>query len=127
MRNNPVNLVDPMGLKDSSKKDYISCLADCITAYDPLSDEWKAAATAVGGTFPKSWFGFPRGFAGASPVSTLPSAAANAMGGGGAGTAGDAVRALGRVASPIWIGYGLYLAGMEGYCAYSCLQSDCAH
>jgi RHS repeat-associated protein len=127
---NPISRIDSMGLSQSCptcKQTYIDCLANCIRQYDPLSDASKLGLTALGGTLPKWVFGLPQGLGGASPVTTLPSAAATATGGGAAGTIGAALRGLGRIASPVWIGYGTYLFGMEAYCASSCLGNNCAH
>ncbi len=126
---NPVSGIDPFGLAEACgcRNSYLDCLANCIRKYDPLSNTGKFALTAVGGTFPKWLFGFPRGLGGASPVTTVPSAVATATGGGASGTAGAAARAVGRVASPIWITYGAYLFGMEAYCASSCIGDNCAH
>ncbi|CAJ0817198.1 hypothetical protein LMG19087_03017 [Ralstonia wenshanensis] len=109
------------------EQSFLSCTANCITAYDPLSDEFKATLTGLGGTFPKALVGLPRGLGGASPMTTVPSALAHALGGGGVRTVGGAARTLGRVVSPIWIGYGVYLAGMETYCLASCGSNKCAH
>lgn len=106
---------------------FLDCLANCIRAYDPLSDEFKVALTGLGGTFPKAMVGLPRGLGGASRMTTVPSALAHGLGGGGAGTVGGAARVVGRVVSPVWIGYGIYLAGMEGYCAADCAMSACSH
>jgi YD repeat-containing protein len=109
------------------EQSFLGCTANCITAYDPLSDEFKATLTGLGGTFPKALVGLPRGLGGASSMTTVPSALAHALGGGGARTVGGAARTLGRVVSPIWIGYGVYLAGMETYCLASCGSNKCAH
>jgi RHS repeat-associated protein len=144
---NPVSSTDPLGLSpngssggagsggsqgqqcdgDNCKQTFLDCVAQCIRAYDPLNDGSKIGLTAAGGTFPKSWVGLPRGLGGASPMTTVPSAAAHALGGGGAGTLGGAARGLGRMASPMWIGYGVYLFGMEAYCATSCANNNCAY
>ncbi|WP_458765941.1 RHS repeat domain-containing protein [Cupriavidus basilensis] len=105
----------------------LDCLANCIRAYDPLSDEFKVALTGLGGTFPKAMVGLPRGLGGASRMTTVPSALAHGLGGGGARTVGGAARVVGRVVSPVWIGYGVYLAGMEGYCVANCAMNTCAH
>lgn len=127
----PVPPVLPMGAPGCNgtgcQQTLLDCLANCIRAYDPLSDEFKVALTGLGGTFPKAMVGLPRGLGGASRMTTVPSALAHGLGGGGAGTAGGAARVVGRVASPIWIGYGLYLAGMEGYCAADCAMNACSH
>ncbi|MDF3836224.1 DUF6531 domain-containing protein [Cupriavidus basilensis] len=106
---------------------FMDCLANCIRAYDPLSDEFKIALTGLGGTFPKAMVGLPRGLGGAKSVTAVPSVVAHSLGGGKAGTAGGATRLVGRIASPIWIGYGVYLAGMEGYCAANCGMNSRSH
>jgi len=144
---NPVNWIDPLGLSpndsgsgagsggsqgqqcggDDCKQTYLDCMAQCIRAYDPLNDESKIGFTALGGTFPKSWIGVSgKLLGGNNPLTTVPSATVYGLGGGGAGTLGGAVRVLGRVASPLWIGYGVYLFGMEGYCVASCANNRCA-
>jgi hypothetical protein len=112
---------------DDCKQTFLACMAQCISAHDPLSDEFKGGLTVAGGTFPKSLVGLPRGLGGASSMTTVPSATAHALGGGGRGTLGGAARGLGRIASPVWIAYGVYLFGMEGYCAASCANNKCAH
>ena len=128
---NPISGIDPLGLVPGQQgcgcsKSYFDCLADCIRAHDPLNNLGKGLFTAVGGTFPKSWIGLPQGLGGASPVTTVPSAVAYGTGGGASGTAGAVARAAGRFFSPLWTGYGLYLAGMEVYCASSCAADSCA-
>ncbi len=137
----PTMYTDPLGLSPTGggsssgssgqcndcQQTYFDCLANCIRAYDPLNDESKIGLTALGGTFPKSWAGLPRGLGGASPVTTVPSAVAHGLGGGGASTIGGAARTVGRAASPLWIGYGVYLFGMEGYCLASCANNQCGH
>ncbi|NMG72846.1 RHS repeat-associated core domain-containing protein [Parazoarcus communis] len=147
VRGNPISYTDPLRLSpngssggagsggsqgqqcdgDDCKQTFLDCMAQCIRAYDPLNDGSKIGLTAAGGTFPKSWAGLPRGLGGASPMTTVPSVAAHALGGGGAGTLGGAARGLGRMASPVWIGYGVYFFGMEAYCATSCANNNCAH
>ena len=144
---NPISLFDPLGLLprglqadtgdgrpngkqcdgDDCKQSFLECMAQCIRAYDPLNAESKVGLTALGGTFPKSWAGLPRGLGGASPMTTVPSVAAHAFGGGGPGTVAGAARGVGRLASTVWIGYGVYLFGMEGYWAAACANSNCAH
>ncbi|MBT2336215.1 RHS repeat protein [Variovorax paradoxus] len=110
-----------------NQQTFLACMASCITAYDPLNDESKIGLTALGGTFPKSMVGLPQGLGGASPMTTVPSAAVHGLGGGGAGTLGGLLRSVGRVASPLWIGYGVYLFGMETYCVASCANDTNAH
>jgi hypothetical protein len=132
---NPLNYIDPLGLvrlnfqqcDDGCKQTYLDCLAQCIRTYDPLNNLSAIGLTAIGGTFPKSWVGLPRGLAGASSFTTAPSVMAYYSGGGGVGTLGGLVRGLGRLASPVWIGYGLYLSSMEGYCLISCANDKCAY
>ena len=127
---NPISFVDRLGLSQSCptcQQSYLDCLSNCIRKYDPLSDTSKFWLTATGGTVPKWIFNLPRGLGGASPLTTLPSAVANATGGGAAGTVGAILRGAGRVASPVWITYGLYLSGMEVWCASSCAGDNCAH
>ena len=127
----PVPLVPAQGAPGCNgsgcQQTFLDCLANCIRAYDPLSDEFKLALTGLGGTFPKAMVGLPRGLGGAKGVTTVPSVVAHALGGGKAGTPGGAARIVGRIASPIWIGYGVYLAGMEGYCAADCVMNSCSH
>jgi RHS repeat-associated protein len=112
---------------DDCQQTYLDCVVQCIQTYDPLGNGGKAGLTAAGGTFPKSLVGLPRGLGGASSMTTVPSAAAHALGGGKAGTFGSAARGLGRLASPVWIGYGVSLAGIEVYCAAVCAKDKCAY
>jgi RHS repeat-associated protein len=141
----PITRADPFGLQASScspqnpckpacKQSYFDCLANCIRANDPTvtlfgdsSTAVKGGATALGGTFPKSWVGLPKGLGGASPVTTVPSAATHALGGGTSGTVGGAARSVGRFCSPIWIGYGLGMAAVEVMCAAGCAQDSCLY
>lgn len=74
-----------------------------------------------------AWLGLPRGLGGASSLTTIPSAFANATGGGRAGSTGGALRTVGRVVSPVWITYGVYLFGMEAYCLSAYAQNNCVH
>ncbi|OPY73974.1 MAG: hypothetical protein A4E62_00121 [Syntrophorhabdus sp. PtaU1.Bin002] len=129
VENNPVNLSDALGLSSSKccNNDYLTCLSNCIRKYDPLNPVSEIGLSTLGGTFWKSWIGLPRGFAGASPVTTVPSASVFFTGGGPAGTIGALVRGVGRVFSPIWIGYGVYLFGMEVHCAAACAGYNCAY
>jgi hypothetical protein len=125
---NPTSSVDPLGLDGSCcNNDYINCLADCIRYLDPFTVMQKVLLTGAGGTFPKSWVGLPRGMGGASPLTTVPSATAHGLGGGGAGTAGGVARGLGRFFSPIWITYGVTMFAVEVYCATVCAKDKCAY
>jgi hypothetical protein len=117
-----------LGIPDGGDPAAMSdCLANCVQNSDPLADGSKLGLSAAGGTFPKSWVGLPRGLGGASSLTTVPSATVHALGGGGAGTVGGFIRSIGRIASPVWIGYGLYLFGAEGYCAVACANNNCAY
>lgn len=123
--NSPLNLVDPLGLeKCPCQRSFLDCLANCIRFQDPLNLLGKTLLTSVGGTIPKSLLGLPQGLGGASPVTTLPSVAVHPYGGR---LPGAAVRIVGRAYSPVWITYGLYLAGREVYCLQQCLKNACAY
>jgi hypothetical protein len=114
--NNPISNIDPRGL------DWLSCMANCVQAKDPLNSVGKVCLSAVGGTFPKSWWPAGGGVGGGgSPITTLPSRLGL---GGGVGTP---VRTIGRIFSPIWLGYGLYLAGVEAACAGTCTGDPAAY
>ena len=95
VRSNPLSLTDRLGLQATSgsggqsnqncqgpdcDQSYFDCFVNCIRANDPSDDFGKVVLTAVGGTFPKSWLGLPQWLGGASPVTTVPSAAAHAAG-----------------------------------------------
>jgi len=110
-------------------KSFLDCLTDCIRARDPLGDGGKAGLSALGGTLPKSVLGLSRGLGGASPVTTVPSAIAHGLGGGtpGASAVGAGLRTVGRICSPIWVSYGLYLSGAELLCATECANNHCSH
>ena len=128
--NAPSMLTGPLGLEPTGpdgQPSFIDCFANCIRTYDPLGDLGKASLTAAGGTFPKSAVGLPRGLAGASSMTTVPSAVAHGLGGGASGTFGGVARGFGRVFSPIWITYGAYLFGLEAYCAAACADDKCAY
>jgi hypothetical protein len=106
---NPLSNVDPRGL------DWLDCMSNCIQANDPLNNVGKICLGALGGTFPKSWWPAGGGVGGGgSPITTFPSRIS--LGGG----VGNPLRIVGRIFSPIWVGYGLYLAGVESYCAGAC-------
>jgi hypothetical protein len=112
---NPLRWIDPFG------KNWADCWANCVETHDYLGVSGALGLTAAGATFPKSWVGLPSTYAGGySPFTTLPSYADYLMGGGGL------LRAIGRIASPLWIGYGDYLFGLELYCAARCAGRDCS-
>ena len=114
--NNPLSNVDPRGL------DWLSCMANCVQAKDPLNNAAKVCLGALGGTFPKSWAPAGGGVGGGgSPVTTVPSRLG--LGGG----VGNPTRIIGRFFSPFWVGYGLYLAGAEAACAGTCTGDPTAY
>ena len=114
--NDPLNKIDPLGL------DWLDCMANCIQAKDPLNNSGKVCLTGLGGTFPKSWWPAGGGMGGGgSPVTTLLSRLSLGAGGG------NAARVVGRIFSPLWIGYGLYLAGVEAACAGTCAGDSTAY
>jgi RHS repeat-associated protein len=143
VRGDPLRYNDPLGLQatgggsngqSGGGSSYFDCLANCIRANDPMNYFFGDASglatgglTALGGTFPKSWVGLPSGLGGASPLTTIPSAAAHAAGGGAAGTAGSIARGVGRLFSPVWIGYGLGMFAVESMCAIACAQDTCMY
>jgi RHS repeat-associated protein len=110
--NNPLNLVDPLGL------DYLDCLATCIQSHDPLNLIGKLILSAAGGTIPYSWVSWYFGAKLGTPLTTVPSMLSEIFGMG----AGNLARLIGRAFSPLFIGYGLYLAGVEVYCAGKCAR-----
>jgi len=119
--NNAINRVDPSGLQAKCcNQDFLTCLSNCIQKNDPLNNLGKGLLTALGGTFPKSWIGQPAAL-GSGPLTTVPSAISLGSG------VGNVARTVGRVVSPIWISYGLYLAGIEAHCTGACLGYSCAY
>jgi hypothetical protein len=126
---NPLQFLDPLGLAQACpncNQSFLDCVANCIRRYDPLNNLAKGLFSAAGGTFPKRLLGMGRGFGNASRFTTVPSAAANAAGGGAAGSLGAAARAVGRFFSPLWVTYGVGMAGLELYCAAACAGDNCA-
>jgi hypothetical protein len=109
LANNPTASVDPRGL------DWLSCMANCIESKDPLNSVGKVCLTYLGGTFPKPWTGYGRIGGSATTVLSWLS-----LGGGTAASGANAARIVGRIFSPLWVGYGLYLAGVEAACAGTC-------
>jgi hypothetical protein len=88
----------------------------CIEKNDPLNNKCTVGLGALGGTFPYRWvrplFGPKLG----APLTTVPSVGGQIVG----GAAGKCMRGVGRVASPVFIGYGLGMAGIECACAARC-------
>ena len=133
---NPLSKKDKFGLADDDngpcpgnpescpkcQQGFMDCMANCIRRHDPLDDSGKFFATAAGGTGFKFMFGMRNGMGGASRLTTVPSWIGHYVGGSG----GAALRGFGRVCSPIWVTYGVYLAGMETYCAGKCASNSCA-
>jgi hypothetical protein len=109
--NNPVGYADPKGL------DWLDCMANCVSGKDPLNAAAKVCLGALGGTFPYS--GKP-----GTPLTTVPSRLSL---GQGTTMTGNWVRSVGRFFSPLWVGYGLYLAGAEAACAGTCTGNPNAY
>ena len=109
--NNPVGYADPKGL------DWIDCMAICVSGKDPLNAVATVCLTALGGTFP--YPGKP-----GTPLTTVPSRLSL---GSGTTMNGNWVRSVGRFFSPLWVGYGLYLAGVEAACAGTCTGNPNAY
>jgi RHS repeat-associated protein len=118
VENNPLLYVDPWGLERSCcNQDLLDCLDKCIRSHDPFDPLFKGALTGAGGTFWKTWIGVnPNLLGGYSPFTTVPRA-----------TLGQAGRLAGRTFSPLWIGYGYYLAWWETYCFSACLTDRCLY
>ncbi len=138
---NPLGLVDSLGLSADGGdcppnpglggaplsckpcgQGFMDCMANCISRYDPLGDPGKGLATAAGGTGPKRMFGVRRGTGGSSRLTTVPSWIGHNVG----GSIGKGLRGFGRICSPLWVAYGVGLAGMEVYCASQCANDQCA-
>ncbi len=118
VNNNPVRWTDPRGLSPSGgccNQDWLGCVAKCLARYDPLGPAGNTVLTLAGGTFPKVVIGAPT-VLGASRMTTTPSA-----------LGGAAVRGVGRFFSPIWMTYGLYLAGVEAHCFAACAGYACSY
>ena len=109
--NNPVGYADPKGL------DWLDCMANCVSGKDPLNAAAKVCLGALGGTYPYS--GKP-----GTPLTTVPSRLSL---GRGTTMTGNWVRSVGRFFSPLWVGYGLYLAGAEAACAGTCTGNPNAY
>lgn len=107
--NDPVCYVDPRGL------DWLDCMATCIQDRDPLNALGKGCLGFLGGTFPKSWLPVPRT---PPPVTTVLSWLG--LGQGTAASGANVARIVGRVFSPVFVGYGLYMAGVEAFCTGRC-------
>jgi len=118
--NNPMANVDPRGL------DWLSCMANCVQAHDPVNNLGKACGTFLGGTFPKRWAPAGGGLGGGgSRVTTVLSRIS--VGKGTAAAGGNVARIVGRIFSPVWVIYGLSLAGVEAACAGTCTGDPTAY
>ncbi|NNM87490.1 MAG: RHS repeat-associated core domain-containing protein, partial [Phycisphaerae bacterium] len=124
----PTIQLDPDGL---GFWNYIRCLSDCVSGNDPMNllvGKLVLALAAV--PLPKAWLAAVadrmgsqqlaqairktvRLFGGQSDFMTMPSALSAALRAGPR----SALRAIGRIAVPIQITYGLILADVEAYCA----------
>jgi len=122
--NNPLANIDPRGL------DWLDCMGKCIDQNDPinkLTDHKepyqtgaKVCLTGLGGTYP--YHGKP-----GTPLTTIPSRLS--LGKGTARAGKNFGRIVGRIFSPIWVTYGLYLAGVEAMYAGRCTGDPdyCTH
>ena len=126
-----VALLDPDGL---GFWNYVGCVSACVSDNDPLNMLIDKFVLAISGLpLPKSWVAevaekmgnmrlatkirsTMRGFAGQEEFTTLPSVLSAQLRLGGR----SSLRALGRVAEPIQLAYGVILAAIEVYCAGYC-------
>ncbi|MCP4592167.1 MAG: RHS repeat protein, partial [bacterium] len=111
---------------------YLSCVEDCMEDNDPVdSFIAKAIAYTAGMPIPKGVVaklyevvgdkGAARlARAGASKFTNIPSALSTKLRLGGR----SALRALGRVATPVVVAYGTALAAIEVHCASYCVGKD---
>lgn len=90
-----------------------ACGALFVSAADFL------ALTLVGGTIPKALVGVPR-VGNSSAFTTIPRATQIHLGLSRLTPSGAALRATGRLFSPLWVGYGVWLATAEAGCAAGC-------
>lgn len=114
--NSPLSNVDYLGLN------FWNCMANCIEENDPINLLAKGILTGVGGPIPKSL------------VKALGGRVSN-LGPGHNKFTGIPrlcqrytrtpptrfIKGVGRVASGVWIAYGVYMAGVEAACLGSCL------
>ena len=98
---------------------FVDRFSRCVSANDPLSNQWKLLLYGTGGPIPKSWFGLPRGLGGASSNTTLPSAVAHFFNGSQTrqSVIGGAARDAGRLGYLGVISYGWFMLGVEVNCA----------
>lgn len=129
--NNPVVFTDPMG------QDALDCMADCIENNDPAKYAIAKVLLLIGGMpIPKTIVadlfeavgnikaaGKIRAsltLPGVNPYTSIPSALSLQLRMG----AGSALRAFGRYAQPVMIGYGLALVAVEAHCAKHCFCNE---
>jgi len=94
----------------------LSCMGACIQERDPLDSRLlgQMSLSVGGGTYWKSWIGEAT-LLKSKPYTTIPSALELRY--------GWPVRGVGRVFSPLWIGYGDYMAGATAYCSLKCASN----
>ena len=120
----PVNGVDYWGMENKCcNKDFLTCFAKCIEKYDFLNKFIdKVILTILGGPFPKSVMGV-RKIPSNTRFTTILSRIS--LGKGTTASGKNILRIAGRNFSRAFVGYGLYLAGMESYCVGICLGDPC--
>jgi hypothetical protein len=99
-------------------QDFLTCLSNCIQAIDPLNLAEKTLLALLGGTFPKVWVNLPRI---GTPITTILSYMS--LGSGTAASGTNVARIIGRIASPVFVGYGLGMAGIEIACTVACINN----
>lgn len=120
--NNPVDNVDPYGL------DWLDCMSKCIKKNDPFNklvnpNLAKGALIGLGGTVPYSCVRPIFGPKGGTPLTTIPSMAQTGLRAAGL-RPGGILRAVGRFFSPVFVGYGLGMVGIEAACAKQCASDS---
>ena len=126
-----VRTVDPEGL---GFWNYVGCVSACVAGNDPLNMLIDKFVLAISGLpLPKSWMAevaekmgnmrlatkirsTMRGFGGQEEFTTLPSVLSAQLRLGGR----SSLRALGRIAEPIQLTYGVILAAIDVCCAGYC-------
>ena len=122
--NSPLNFIDPLGLCGCGQTgDYLSCLSNCIQAGDPLG--YSAAPFApIPKVIPEKVGLVEKAIRqpGGSRFTTITRVIGHRIG-GAAATAG---RAIGRAGAAGAVTYGVYLVGLEGFCAVDCALDSCS-
>ncbi|HET6382389.1 MAG TPA: RHS repeat-associated core domain-containing protein, partial [Armatimonadota bacterium] len=129
---------DPPTRNDPTGFDWLDCWVRCIRQLDPvnaasraltgknlMNPTTRAALALVGGTVPKSLakkLGV-RVIRGGKDVTTLPSILSSKLHLG----ARNPVRSVGRFFSPIFVWYGVTMAGVEAWCTGACAGNPGAY